>query len=928
MLNKGTIIMKNNKIKLITLSAALSVVVLSGCTKDLSYDEYMVVAKSQIEQGDASSAIVSLKNAVRLKPKDANSRYELGSLYLSEGDLWSAEKELEKALELGLEVPLLLPKLAKVKMLLSKYDETYEIADNPASYDNEQYVMILTYAGLAAISDNKKDKAEDYISQATMLSADSLYSQVGKAWLNFSDEKYSEVSETLDTILSQSGDFSDALLLSGHLHQAQFEYEKAIEMYSSYVEKHPRQFQIKLYLINSLLSAQKYDEAEKHLELLNRIYQDHALVSLYNAQVEYHNQKFSEAKLSAEKAISNNSSLYLGQLIAGMSAYRLGEFELAYSYLSKVGPLLPANHDIKKLLAMLQFQLGFSDDAQLSFEGMSATTANDMNILTAASRAFAEKGQSDVAENLLEKVVKANPNDNELALQYSALKLANGDKEQIDLLEKLAKNSDEAKDAPLVLATYYVNAKDYENALRVAKEWQSTEAGKIKGQLLEGFIFASSSDIESAKKVFKRVIEQDEHNVSAIYYLGEFDFNEEKWEESKSHFTNILSFEPRHKASVARLSYINAKLGKEDETIEYLNDLLLKYPNNQDIIIDLSINLKSIGKTKEAIRLIEKSTVENKSVRFNRNLAQLYVNDFKFIEAKDLYKSLVDLEPSNSSLWLEYALVDEKMGNIESALTTINKGLNFADVKDGLQLLKANLLLILDRNDSASTLINELFDKYPNNTRVVYLKAQLNLKEGHTSEAGEQFSSLYSANPTNEFALKWAQSSLKNNNTEAAINILENHEQVQSLSSANKALLAELLLEVNSEKSKNLYLELKKDHPNNIAVLNNLAWAYYNLGEFDGGLPYAEQAYNVAKSSATLDTYATLLISNKKESEAIELLTHSDNESLLNESVKLTLIEGYIALNQLTKAKEIFNGFTQIPDDLKEKYNELSEQLN
>ncbi len=920
--------MENNKIKLITLSAVLSVAVLSGCTKDLSYDEYMTAAQSQIEQGDASSAIVSLKNAVRLQPKDANSRYELGSLYLNEGDLYSAEKELEKAIELGFDAPLLLPKLAKVKMLLNKFDETYDIADNSGSFDNEQYVMILTYAGLAALSDNKKDKAEDYINQASMLSADSLYSQVGNAWLNFSNEKYNEVFNTLDTILSESSDFSDALLLSGHLHQAQFKYEKAIEMYSLYLEKHPRQFQIKLYLINSLLGAKKYDEAEQHLQLLNKIYKNHALVSLYNAQVEYHNEKFSEAKLSAEKAISNDSSLYLGQVIAGMSAYRLGEFELAYSYLSKIGPLLPANHEIKKLLAILQLQLGFSTDAQASFEGMTATTENDVDLLTAASRAFAQNGQVDVAEGLLGKVIQADLGDNDLALKYSALKLSNGDKEQIALLEELVKSNEGAEDAPMVLATYYVNNKDYNNALRVARAWQDKEAGQIKGQLLEGFIFANSNDIDSAKTVFKRVIEQDAHNISALYYLGEFDFNEQKWEESKAYFTNILSFEPTHKASVARLSYINTKLGKEDETIEYLNDLLLKYPNNQDILIDLSANLSSIGKTKEAIRLIEKSKVERKSVRFNRNLAQLYVKDFKFSEAKELYSVLVDLTPLDHSLWLEYALVDEKMGNIESSLTTINKALGFVEAKEGLQLLKANLLLILDRNDTAATLINELFEKYPTNNRVLYLKAQLNLKQDNASEAVEQFEALYSANPNNEFALKWAQSRIKNNNTTEAINILEQHEQVQALSSANKALLAELLLDVNTEKSKKLYLELNKDHPNNIAVLNNLALSYYNLGEFDDGLPYAKQAYTVGKSSATLDTYAMLLVSNKKENQAIELITHSDNESLLNESVKLILIEGYIALNQLTKAKEIFNGFTQIPDELKEKYNKLSEQLN
>jgi len=65
--------MRNKKARLITtLSVAIAIAHLSGCGKTLSYDEYMVAAKTQIEQGDASSAILSLKNAVRLKPKDVN----------------------------------------------------------------------------------------------------------------------------------------------------------------------------------------------------------------------------------------------------------------------------------------------------------------------------------------------------------------------------------------------------------------------------------------------------------------------------------------------------------------------------------------------------------------------------------------------------------------------------------------------------------------------------------------------------------------------------------------------------------------------------------------------------------------------------------------------------------------------------------------
>lgn len=926
--DKGIIPMKNRKIKVITLTVALAVAHLSGCSKNLSFDEYMTAAKSQIEQGDTSSAILSLKNAVRIEPKNAQSRYELGSLYLQVGDLFSAEKEIEKAIELGSSEPMLLPYLAKIKMLLGKYDETYDIADNSGAYNNEQYVIILTYAGLAAIAENKKGVAGDYINQALMLSEDSLYSQVGSAWLKFSDENYNEVSSILDNILAESNDFSDALLLSGHLYQAKNDYKKATEMYSSYLDKHPRQFQVKLYLINSLLSEQNYEEAEKHLGLLNKIYKNHPVVSLYNAQVEYHKENFTDAKLFAEQAINTNGTMYMGQLIAGMSAFRLGELELSYSYLNKVGPLLPANHEVKKVLAMLQFQLGFVSDAQLTFESMNADSVNDMNLLNAASRAFAQKGQYQAAENLLEKVVKKNPDNTELAVQYSALKLASGDDKQLGLLEQLAKSSEKAADAPIILATYYINEKDFDNAFRIAREWQATEAGKIKGQLLEGFVFVNKNEIDSAKKVFNRVLEQDKNNIPANYYLGEFAFNKKDWQEAKTYFKDILSFEPTHKASVARLSYINAQLGQQEETIDYLNELLIKYPDNQDIIIDLSINLSLVGKTKEAINLIEQSNIEVKTTRFNRNLAQLYVKDLKYIQAKELYKSLVTTEPASSDIWLEYASVDEKMGNIESALTTINNALNNVTVKEKLLILKANLLLILDRYDTAASIINELYSQSPKNKSVIYLKAQLNLSQDKANEASEQFSELYSVNPSNQIVLSWAQSYLKQGNQSKAIEVLEKHEQVHSLNSPNKALLAELLLKVNPLKSKELYLDLNNQHPNNVAVLNNLAWAYYNLGEYSKGLTYAEQVYNLSKSSITLDTYAMLLIANKQEAMSIDLITRDENESLMNDSLKLTLIESYISLNQKDKAEAVFNQFTQISDDLKPRYNQLSGQLN
>lgn len=919
--------MENKHIKILTLSLLIGISHLSGCGKNLSYEEYMTAAESQVEKGDHTSAILSLKNAVKIKSRNVEARYELGSVYLDVGDLFSAEKELDKALSLGADFPYLLPKIAKVKMLLSKYSEVYKLADNSSGYNDEQYVIILVYAGLSAISEGQIDMAEDYIGQASMISEDSLYSQMGNAWLDFSSEKYTDVSNTLNKILSQSEGFSEALLLSGHLHQAQFQYSKAIEMYSAYLKRHPRHFQVKLYLINSLLGVHDFERAEKHLSLLNQLYKEHPIVNLYNAQVQYSHKEYVEAKRYAEKANQLDSSLHMGKLIAGMSAFKLGELELAYTYLNKIGKFLPANHEVKKLLAMLQLQLGFENDAELSFENMSATSINDINILSAASKVFANKGQNGVAEKLLGKIVTAHPDNNYLALQYRALRLANGDVEQLPLLEQLALSDDESVGASIILATHYINNKDYDSAFKIAEEWKATDAKKIKGALLEGFIFVSKGELQSAEGVFNQILLSDKGNVPANYYLGEFAFNNKKWEKAKSYFKKILTFEPTHKASVARLSYINAQLNKVNETVLYLEALLKEHPKNEDIIVDLSINLSADGKIEKAIQLLESSSIEPKSSRYLRGLARLYVANTQLKSARELYKSIVESKPTNHNVWIEYATVEEKLGNIESALIVVNSGLGAVNIKEQLLLLKANLLITLKRNDSAEKIIDELSIQTPNNKNVIYLKAQLNLAKNEADDAIQKFSLLYKNKPSNELALSWARASIKDGKNDDAIEILEIHEDTLGLNTSNNALLAELLLKVNPMKAKQLYLNLKDKYPNNVTVLNNLSWAFYNQSEFAQALPYAKKAYEITKSSTTIDTLAMVFIANNKNRLAVELIKSADNKSFINEKLQLTLVEAYLLLDEKAEAKAEFNKLTAIPDSLKVRYNNLFEKL-
>lgn len=90
-INATSNMFSNNKaIKRISVAALLltSLLSLSGCQQKTS-EEHIATAKEFVVNGDQKAAIVELKNAIQLNPKQAEARFELGNLYLGQKKLSS-----------------------------------------------------------------------------------------------------------------------------------------------------------------------------------------------------------------------------------------------------------------------------------------------------------------------------------------------------------------------------------------------------------------------------------------------------------------------------------------------------------------------------------------------------------------------------------------------------------------------------------------------------------------------------------------------------------------------------------------------------------------------------------------------------------------------------------------------------------------------
>ena len=83
------------------LIALLIFIVSAGCDSKGDVASHLQKAQTYLGEKKYNESIIELKNVLQLDPNHQEARYLLGTIYIKVGNGQSAEKELNKALSLG-----------------------------------------------------------------------------------------------------------------------------------------------------------------------------------------------------------------------------------------------------------------------------------------------------------------------------------------------------------------------------------------------------------------------------------------------------------------------------------------------------------------------------------------------------------------------------------------------------------------------------------------------------------------------------------------------------------------------------------------------------------------------------------------------------------------------------------------------------------
>lgn len=853
--------------KVIHLVVALA---LTGCSQK-SPEELLESAQQKIALKQTSGAIIDLKNAVLADPKSAEARYFLGKVYLDNGTAVPAEKELRLSLKLGYDSNLVLPLLAKALGLQDKHQAVIDLVSEANDLDPEALSSLLIYKALAHFQLGADQLAKMAVRDANEISSTSIFSQLGVAYVALNEKRVDESIEKVDQIINANPDFEEAYFLKGQLSLLAKDYAEAATSFEMYLSLLPEVASTRVFLSYAYINDEQLDKAERQLDILLSVNKDHPFVNQLKSMVKFKTQDFDQALLHSEVALQNGLNTNINKVIAGISAYQLGVLEKSYKYLKSINGSVPNDQIVRKVLAIVQIELGYDLEASETLSTIEGLTKEDTILLTTAGFNLVGLGRNQEAAELVQIASELNPEEAVEVAKIGMLKLSMEDLSGVIDLENALSKNDNLSQAKIALVRTFMDAEKLEEAFDIAEKWIESRPDDVSGYNIAASIFIKSKDTEKAEFYLQKALEVDSSNTLSVIYFAEKSEKSGNWTEALGMLEESLSVKPFDIPSLVLFNRISKSIGRAPEGMKMLSQAAEK---STEPMIDLlyAEALLDQGSSGQAIEILNKITNEDIKYLQRDLLAKAYISDNRPSDAFKLYQNWAEAEPLNKVPYLAEITLHDQYLQYQEALNAVLKARE--KLPDDLQLraMEIHYHIMLQNKEQAVSLLSGI-KKIKSAAEVVSgLEGQVDILEGAFDKALPKLKYYYEFNPIPRNALLVANTMLQLGRTQEASDFMEKHLVLKPSHVTVREALAGLYVTLAPEKAIFHYRQILQQDSNTLA-LNNLAWLLGQKNELKEALEYIDAAYTASPNDLdVIDTYVELLLKSGQKNKALKIV--------------------------------------------------------
>lgn len=861
----------------------LLAVVQNGCDSigGRSADEYIASAKKYIENEEFKPAAIELKNALQQAPDNAMARRMLGEIYLTLGDSVSAQKELERASELGAAPESTQPLLARA--LLHQHDYEGVLAIEPSQYTLPPKAKASLHAsrGMALIGLNRFDEAAAEFKQGLAGNDNSLEVLTGMAWLATARQQPEKARGYLEQVFAIDPDYAEAWSLLGNIEQSQHNLDAALEAYTKAASNHADNMMDVVNQIRLNIALGNNKEAKTEIAAQRKRGHSSFLLDHLEGLLAYQEKRYKDARISFENVLKVKPDHLPSLMYAGAANLMDGNLEQARAYLLRFNSKQPGAAPVLKMLAWIAMKNEDYTAAEKYIRQVLAEQPDDMFSLNLLASALMGNNQTLQGQEVLRQIVALHPDSADARMQLGVSMIREGELDSaLEELEAARALDPSVQKTSLAIIFTYLKNNELDKALEQALALREAHHDSAVANAALGTVYLARQENDKAAQAFRDTLAVDADNVTANSGLATLAVLAGNTDKAKTFYRKILEKHPENLNTSMNLAYLSALDGDVDEMQAVLKQAIEANPESLLPRLALSRFYTKQNEYDKVIELLQPvRDIGRSNPVYLELLSQAQYRTREFAGARSSLESLLELTPDNASSHYLLALTYRKLGDKAGYRSQLKRVLTLNPDHVGARTLMTELIIADGDTEAARKSIDLLRKQSGETAETFLLEGQVASSLAEYDKAVSAYRNALKLEETNHNMLKLEAAMWGADKHQAAIDLLTSWLEKYPSDEMSQTRLASRFLTMGRESDAvETYTEILKQDPDNAVALNNLAWLLRD-SDPKRALEYAEKAHSLAPASPSISDTLAMLISESDSSRAQKLIREALNAS-------------------------------------------------
>lgn len=890
------------------LLLTLMLPVLFSCGKaNLSPQEHLARAKDLQEKHDLQAAVIEIKNALQQDGNNAEARLMLGGLNVDMGNGAAAEKELEKARELGVSGAGWTILFARSKLLQNKFDDILNISDLNDTASAEQRAELTSLKGYANLGLGKPDAAAEFFTRALSINQKDVDALVGRAQLALAQGKPDDTRRWLDQAFAADNEAAQAWSLLGDVERQGGHLEKAEEAYTKAIQNRANKGHDLVRRALVRIALKKYPDAQKDLALLKPWSGHVADVAYASGLLELQQNHLNEAVVQFQNALKLDENYLPAKFYLGTAYYLRGENPLALEQFQTYVAKVPGDIRARQLIAILSLRNNQPDQAQKQLAAILARRPEDHLSLSLMASALLASGNTAEAVKYLRKAASLQPDAAAAKAHLGLGLLIQGEATAgAAEVESAIQLDPKMRQAELTLALYYLSQHKYDDAMKLMERLRTVMPDDATSYNVMGVIQRAKGDEAAARKSWQEALKKAPGDPAASHNLADLALAAQNIDEARKLYEGVLEKHPEHLLTIAKLAELDTATGDPGKAEARLKKAVDANPKQTAARVALARFYLSRGQATQAVETI-RLAAEGNQVEPGA-LAVLGEAQLAAGDATNAATTLARLTKAQPAAANHYLLARALLatGNVRKADEAINEALKLDQNFFPAQLLRVQVQLGSNQLGAAKQTLARLKKAHPEHPQVLVSEAAIALRENRASDAVRALRAAMNKAPDNQTVTSLAMAQWQAGDRDGSLQSLVAWQEKHPDDLMVTDTLAKFYLLAGREADAIRTMEqVIKLNPKHLSTLNNLAWI---LREKDPSraLNYSEQALELAPASPQImDTNGVVLLAQDKPDRALRVLEQAYTKASDDAGIAYHYAQALAAGNKKEEARRV-----------------------